>query len=136
MVSFEGPKDMYADEEIARVRYPNIFDNDFSEGNCEHCYGVGYINTYCGRCFRIENCTFKNGKLETIKCPTFAQFMSINGKYLFNEYTINKLGTSGKAKSLYPEEIMENGNAMHALGMPTAFKDWKRIKFVAGGPHA
>ena len=75
----EWPLDKYAKEDIARKRYPNLYDDDFSEGNCEHCYGVGYINAYCGRCFRIENCTFKNGKLESIHCPAFVQFTSISG---------------------------------------------------------
>ena len=40
---------------------------------------------------------------------------------------------SGMVRSLYPDEIMENGNTTYVYDTTAAFKDWKRIKFVAGG---
>ena len=91
MMSFKWPTDMYADDDTAQVRQPNINDNDFHEGNCEHCFGVGYMNAYCGRCFRMEKCTFKNGKLINTNNPTFVQFTSINGRYLIYELIIKQV---------------------------------------------
>ena len=125
--------DKYGKEDVARKRHKNLYDNDFSEGNSECCYGGGYIKAYCGRCFRIEDCMFKNGKLKCINCPTFIQFMSISGNYLFNDFIIKMWMLSGEARSLYPPDILENGNTTCGQDPPAKFKNWNRIKFVAGG---
>ena len=86
----EWPLDKYAKEDIARRRYKNFYDNDFSQGNCECCFGSGTINVYCGWCYRVEQCLFKDGKIEIINCPMFVQFTSIGGKYLFEEFYIKE----------------------------------------------
>ena len=65
----EWPLDRYVNEEIAFKRYENLYDNDFSSGNCERCFGSGKINAYCGRCYQPEQCMFKDGKVVSITVP-------------------------------------------------------------------
>ena len=44
----DWPLDKYANRDLARRVYPNLYDNDFSQGNCECCFGSGAINVHCG----------------------------------------------------------------------------------------
>ena len=125
--------DRYVNEELAFKRYENLYDNDFSSGNCERCFGYARMNAYCGRCYQPEQCVFKNGKLVSINCPTIVQFTSIGGKYLYNELYIKIWLDAGGVRGLYPQEYLENGDTTEGSVPPPEFEDWKRIKFVAGG---
>ena len=94
------PTDKYVKEKLASRRHKNLYDNDFSSGNCERCFGIARMNAYCGRCYRPKQCVFKNGKLVSINCPRIVQFMPIGGKYLFNELYIKIWLDAGGVRGL------------------------------------
>ena len=129
----DWPLDRYVNCDIAWRAYPNLYDNDFSKGNCENCFGCGTINAHCGQCYRVEQCMFNDGKVVSLNCPRYVRFTSINGKYLFNETYIKLWMNEGLTRPLYPHDILPSGDTKEGSAPPPEYKDWKNIKFVVGG---
>ena len=131
--NWEGPMDKYVNEDLAVRRYKNLYDNNFSSGNCERCFGIARMNAYCGRCYHPEQHVYKNGKLVKLNCPTIVQFTSIRGKYLYNELYVSLWLDAGAVRGIYPQDILPNGDTTGGSEPPPEFENWKKIKFVAGG---
>ena len=134
--NWEWPMDKYVNADLAFRRHKNLYDNNFSAGNCERCFGIGKMNAYCGRCYCPEQCVYQNRKLVKLNCPRIVQFTSYKGKYLFNELYVSLWLDAGAVRGIYPHDIMLNGDTTAdetGIEPPPEFKDWRNIKFVNGG---
>ena len=124
--NWEWPMDKYVNAELAVRRYKNLYNNNFSSGNCERCFGIARMNAYCGRCYHPEQHVYKNGKLVKLNCPTIVQFTSIRGKYLYNELYVSLWLDAGAVRGLYPQDILPNGDTTEGSDPPPEFENWKR----------